>query len=156
MIVRQRSKMPDGTQIQIEDWKADYPGVHNTCIIAAYPKAKNTGKYQWVRKGEPFRLELSREFKTEEFVEELFQMLELGTVKLEELDKHYWNGDKDRYYMGLAESEGLPEEHICGECKYCEARYDKHGDEVVSCFNEVGRGTCSSEKSACMYFERRD
>ena len=105
MKVIKRSKMPDGTKIQIEDWKEDYPGIFDVLTLAAYPKAKNTGKCQWTKKGEEFRLELSRELKTDEFVEELFEKLEKGEVKLEELDKHYWNGDKDRYYMGLRESE---------------------------------------------------
>ena len=105
MVVIERSFMPDGTKIQIEDWREDYPDIVNTISIAAYPKAKNTGKYQWTRKGEPFRLELSREFKTDEFVEELFDQLKNGKVQLETLDKHYYNGNKDRYYMGLRESE---------------------------------------------------
>jgi len=156
MIVRERSEMPDGTKIQIEDWKEDYPGVHDTLTIAAYPKAKNTGKYSWVRKGETFRLEISRGFKTDEHVKEVFDMLSIGCMKLEDLADNYWDGQKAKFYMGLAESEGFPEEHICGECKYCEARYDKRGDEVISCFNDVGRGTDDEAKQACMYFERRD
>ena len=105
MVVTKRGQMPDGTKIQIEDWKAEYPGIHDTFIIAAYPKAKNTGKYSWVRKGETFRLELSRGFKTDEYVIQLFEKLFNGAITLEELDDHYWNGDKDRYYMGLRERE---------------------------------------------------
>lgn len=105
MVVKERNIMPDGTNIQIEDWKEDYPGVHDTFIIAAYPKAKNTGKHSWVKKGDPFRLELSRGFKTDEFVQDLFEKLVQGKTTLEELAVHYWNGDKDMYYMGLRESE---------------------------------------------------
>ncbi len=105
MVVRKRGVMPDGTQIQIEDWKNDYPNVVKTISIAAYPKAKNTGTHQWVKKGETFRLELSREFKTDEFVENLYEKLISGRISLEDLDKHYYNGDDDRFYMGLIASE---------------------------------------------------
>ncbi len=105
MKIKERNIMPDGTHIQIEDWKADYPGIINTLSIATYPKAKNTGKYSWAKRGETFRLELLREFATDEQVEELYQQLIHDEVKLEDLSKHYWNGKKDMYYMGLVESE---------------------------------------------------
>ena len=105
MKIRERNTMPDGTKIQIEDWKEDYPGIFNTITIATYPKAKNTGKHNWVRRGESFRLELQREFDSDEQVEALFKQLVNGKVKLEDLSKHYWNGKRDMFIMGLRESE---------------------------------------------------
>ena len=105
MKIKERNIMPDGTHIQIEDWKADYPGIINTISIVTYPKAKNTGKYNLVKRGETFRLELLREFSTDEQAYKLFHQLICGEVKLEDLSKHYWNGKKDMYYMGLVESE---------------------------------------------------
>ena len=105
MRVVDKNKLPDGTVIQIEDWKSDYPGTFNTLTIAAYPIAKNTSKYMWVRKGEIFRLELLRGFKTDEYVKDLFEKLVNGTVKLEDLSDHFWDRDKSLFYMGLKENE---------------------------------------------------
>ena len=102
MIIRERSQMPDGTKIQIEDWKDDYPGTITTLNIAAYPKAKREGF--WIRRGEPFRLDMSRGWTSDDNVREAFQALELGALSLEELKDHYWDIDKDRYLM-LVESE---------------------------------------------------
>lgn len=47
-------------------------------------------------------------------------------------------------------------EHICGECKYCEVRWDKQGWEVTSCYNENGRGTNDECQEACEQFEERE
>lgn len=44
----------NGTDIQLEDWgehnSPEYPDLYGLCI-AAYPIAKNTGKYRLIRKG---------------------------------------------------------------------------------------------------------
>lgn len=103
MTVLERTKMPDGTEIQLENWKEDYPHIFDTLSIGAYPKAKQSR--WWIRKGEPYRLDLARGFTSDESVRETFNCLELGAITLEELDKHYWNGNRDRFYMGLTESE---------------------------------------------------
>ena len=44
MKVVRKSKMPDGTDIQIEDWKDVYEFM-SIYSIATYPKAKNSSKY---------------------------------------------------------------------------------------------------------------
>lgn len=100
MTVLERTKMPDGTEIQLENWKEDLPHIFDTLSIGAYPKAKR-GRY-WIREDEPFRLDLARGFTSDDMVRETFSALELGAITLEELDEHYWNGNKDRYFMGLA------------------------------------------------------
>lgn len=97
-IVR-RDTMPDGTAIQIEDWKQVYPEVEKTIKIAAYPIAKNSG--YWIRQNERFRLDISRGFSTDAEVEYIYNGLICGDIALEDLHEHYWNGDKDRYYMGM-------------------------------------------------------
>lgn len=99
MTILERTKMPDGTEIQLENWKEDYPHIFSTLSIGAYPIAKR-GRY-WIKEGEPYRLDLIRDFTSDDIVRETFNCLELGTLTLEELDNHYWNGDRDRFYMGL-------------------------------------------------------
>lgn len=100
MKVIKESKMPNGIEIKIEDWTKDY-SCYDTLSIAAYPIAKNTGKWGWVRGGEKFRLGLSRNFESNDQVYTVFKQLENGEVKLEELHNHYGNCGKDKYYMGL-------------------------------------------------------
>ena len=106
MKVLERAKMPDGTDIQIEDWRENY-GSQKTLTIAAYPLAKRQGRYGWVRLNEKFRLDLSRGFSSDREVMLIYKALQNGEITLEELHEHYWNGDKDRYYMGLREEEPL-------------------------------------------------
>ena len=45
MKVLKTGEMPNGTAIQLEDWREDYPTVWDTVSIGAYPIAKNTGKW---------------------------------------------------------------------------------------------------------------
>lgn len=99
MTILERAKMPDGTEIQLENWKEVYPNIFNTLTIGAYPKAKQSRG--WIRKGEPYRLDLARGFTSDDIVRETFNCLEHGIITLEELDDHYWNGDRDRFFMGL-------------------------------------------------------
>ena len=107
MRVLERTIMPDGTSIQIENWMEDYPQAFNTLTIAAYPLAKRQGRYGWVRVNEKFRLNLSLGFSSNREVMVIYKALQNGDITLEELHEHYWNGDKDRYYMGLREEEPL-------------------------------------------------
>lgn len=97
--ITKRDTMPDGTKIQIENWKEVYPTVEKTIMIAAYPVAKN-GSY-WIRKDETFRLQISRSFSSDKEVECIYQGLIDGVIKLEDLSEHYYNGDKDKFYMGM-------------------------------------------------------
>lgn len=100
MKVIKESRMQNGIEIYIEDWRENYP-FYKTLSITAYPVAKNTGKWGWIRGGEKFRLGLSRNFESDDQVYAIFEQLEKGEVKLEELYSHYCNGNKDKYYMGL-------------------------------------------------------
>ena len=96
--ILRKDTMQDGTKIQLEDWKEVYPGIEKTIIIAAYPIAKNDS--YWIRKGESFRLQISRLFSTDTEVEYIYQGLIDGHLKLEDLEEHYYN-IKDKYYMGM-------------------------------------------------------
>ena len=93
-----RSEMPDGTHIQIEDWRAVYPNIFKTLIIGCYPIAKQGGGY-WIKKGERIRCSLEK-FDSDEEVLNAFEMLENGSVTIEQLEKHIID-NKHRYYLGL-------------------------------------------------------
>ena len=55
MKIVKKSKMPDGTDIQIEDWKNVYSHI-KTLSIATYPKAKNTSMSGFIERNKTFRL----------------------------------------------------------------------------------------------------
>lgn len=98
MKIIEKATMPNGTEIQLEKdllfgW-----------LIGAYPTAKATGKYGWVRRGEKFRLTLTR-FDSEEHCKLIFDALKNGEIELEHLAGFYWNGSKDAYYMGIVDKE---------------------------------------------------
>lgn len=99
MKVLERAVMPDGTKIQIEDWTEDYTCC-NTLSMAAYPVAKNTGKYRTVRSRETFRLSLEG-YKTDEDVKQCYKELESGVSKIEDFADKFRYGDKDKWYLGM-------------------------------------------------------
>lgn len=100
--------MPDGTKIQLEDWREDntteYPNLYGF-IIGAYPIAKNTGKYcRWIERGKKFRVSISyNEYAnySNEDVKADYEALKTGSKKVEDLSKHFWNGQKDMWYLGM-------------------------------------------------------
>lgn len=102
MKIIERSKMLDGTTIQIEDWREDYSHV-KTLEIGAYPKAKNTSENELIELNKTFRLELTN-FENDEQVKNIFKQLEEETINLSDLNKHFRNGKKDEFYLGLSNS----------------------------------------------------
>lgn len=108
MKVIKKSQMPDGTKIQIEEWKDNYTH-NNTLTIGTYPIAKNTSTSGYIEKNKTFRLELSN-LKDDEQVESVFNQLEKGSISLEELCDYFYNGHKDKYYLGIVENEEIQEE----------------------------------------------
>lgn len=96
MKVIKKSTMPDGTKIQIEDWKKDYSSCQ-TLSIAAYPVAKADSKYQMIKKGKNFRLGIER-FKSDEEATRAFEALVNGEICLLDLSKHFNRGLEDEYY----------------------------------------------------------
>lgn len=102
MKIIKKSKMLDGTDVQIEDWKEDYKHI-KTLEIGAYPKAKNTSNNKLIENNNKFRLTLNN-FKNDDVVKEIFNNLENGRIKLEELQEHFCNS-KDKFYLGLSDSE---------------------------------------------------
>ena len=42
---------------------------------------------------------------------------------------------------------------VCGNCMFCQMRYDRQGYEVYSCYNEDGAGCETPWDEACEYFQ---
>ena len=82
------SAMPDGTEIQLEDWHdkntKDYKDLYGY-VIGVYPVAKNSGRLGWVKSGEKFRISISyNKFAnyTDEMVLSDFEALKNGEKTL--------------------------------------------------------------------------
>jgi hypothetical protein len=107
MTVLEKTNMADGTEIQLEDWRDHnseaYPDIYGF-EIGAYPTAKNTGKYRWIQGGQKFRLSISvnnyADYSNEDVLAD-FEALKAGTKKLEDLAEHFWNHEKDMWYLGM-------------------------------------------------------
>jgi hypothetical protein len=107
MKVIEKTMLPDGTPIQLEDWSehnsAEYPDLYGY-TIGAYPIAKNTGRYSIIRGGERFRLSISNNSYagyTNENVKADYAALISGEKTLKDLSGHFWNGKKDMYHLGM-------------------------------------------------------
>lgn len=103
--------LSDGTEIQLEDWHEkntkEYPNLYGY-TIGCYPVAKNTGKWGWVRVNETFRLSISHNEYcgyTDEMVLADYEALKNGTKTIPDLREHFCYGNKDAFYLGLADEE---------------------------------------------------
>ena len=99
--------MPDGTKIQLEDWSdkntEQFPDLYGL-TIAAYPIAQRTGKYRLIEGGKTFRISISQNKYTDYSNDDVradFEALKKGTKTLEDLAAHFWNGEKDMWYLGM-------------------------------------------------------
>lgn len=113
MEIIERAVMPNGTEIQLEDWSSqntlEYPNLYGLAI-GAYPIAKNTGKGRWVESGKRFRLTISynnHSGYSNDDVKADFTALKNGKKHLEDLAARFWNGKKDMYYLGMIQSQEL-------------------------------------------------
>lgn len=107
MKVIDKAKMHDGTEIQLEDWREQntekYPNLYGF-TIGSYPIAKNTGKYRWIEGGKKFRLSIDMNgytgYSNDDVLSD-YEALKNGTKSLEDLSDHFWNGNKDKWYLGM-------------------------------------------------------
>lgn len=106
MKVIDKSFMPNGTRILLEDWsdpksdtQSDTHQRHNL-TIGAYPIAKRTDNYGAIRVGKTFRLTIARNY-TDEIAIADYNALKNGTKKLEDLAERFWDGKKDMWYLGM-------------------------------------------------------
>lgn len=111
MQVIDKAVTPDGTKIQLEDWHSEnsekYPDLHGY-TIGAYPIAKNTSSSGWIRKGKTFRLGIARSKYanyTDDMVLADYEALKNGSKSLADLREHFWNREKDAFYLGLVDKE---------------------------------------------------
>ena len=101
MVVLERGVMPDGTEIQLENWKdilAD-----GNLSIAAYPIAKRPAGYT-IEKGKRFRLQISANkysnYSNEMVKADYFALIE-GKKQLEDLSGHFYYLNRDMYALGM-------------------------------------------------------
>lgn len=99
--------MMDGTNILLEDWSdkntEQFPDLYGL-TIAAYPIAQRTGKYRLIEGGKRFRISISQNKYigySNNNVRADFEALKNGTKSLEDLATHFWNGEKDMWYLGM-------------------------------------------------------
>lgn len=107
MKILERSKNPDGIRIQLEDWREhntpEFPNLYGL-TIGAYPTAQRTSKYKWVKGGETFRLSIPQSEYwgyANEDVKADYEALKTGKKKLEDLAEHFYNGERDMWYLGM-------------------------------------------------------
>lgn len=106
MKVIEHAVMPNGTKILLEDWSEhnteQFPDLYGL-EIGAYPVRK--GYCKWFgRPGELFRLTISMNqytAYTNDDVKADFEALKSGEKSLEDLAAHFWNGEKDMWYLGM-------------------------------------------------------
>lgn len=98
MQIIRKDTMPNGVKIQLEDWgKAGL-------AIGAYPVAMNSGKYGWVLQHRTFRLHIHEDASagyTNLDVTADYERLVSGEKKIEDLSAHFWNGEKDKWFLGM-------------------------------------------------------
>lgn len=107
MKVIERATMPNGTEIQLEDWgdknTKEYPDLYGL-TIGAYPIAKNTDEYRWIESGNKFRLQIPmnqyRRYSNDD-VKSDFEALKNGEKLLEDLADYFWNSKKDMWLLGM-------------------------------------------------------
>lgn len=107
MKIIRRDTMPDGTPVQLEDWSGknapEYPTLYGY-TIAAYPIANRNSKYKWVKGGEPFLLQISHNhyasYEGDTILSD-YNALVSGEKTIVDLRPHFYNGEKDAYFLGL-------------------------------------------------------
>lgn len=90
MKVIRRNKMPNGTDIQQEDWSMDYSFYAPKSTVAVYPVSMKVCKEKHIVNGEKFRLEL--DFDNEEQANKCYDSLSEGTSKISDY-KEFGYGD---------------------------------------------------------------
>ena len=85
MKVIRRDKMPNGTDIQQEDWSMNYSFYAPKSTIAIYPVSMKVCKEKNIVNGEKFRLSL--DFDSEQQANECYKSLINGTSKISDYKK---------------------------------------------------------------------
>ena len=93
--IRATAKMPDGTEIQLENWEDEFPSSPSLWwSIGAYPRAKHdSGRLIGPRRCGIMRLTIS--FATYAEAVEAMEALTRGEKTLLDYRDRFWNGEKD-------------------------------------------------------------
>lgn len=101
MVVLERGIMPDGTKIQLENWRNTFGD--DNLGIAAYPVAKRSVGW-FAEKGKHFRLQISANKYFNYFNEMVnadYLALIEGKKRLEDLNEHFDYLNRDMYALGM-------------------------------------------------------
>lgn len=86
-----KATMPNGTNIQLEDWSENYEHLKNELVLAAFPTANRSVKGAFMPKeGEKFRASF---YFSNTKTEEIFNALKKGTNKLSDYIENLANPD---------------------------------------------------------------
>lgn len=99
MRVIDNGRLPDGVHVQLESWAEP----SSSLVIAAYPMAQRTDG-AWIKGGHPFRLHIgSNQYAgyTDEMVIADYHALLSGKKSLCDLSEHFYNGEKDKWHLGM-------------------------------------------------------
>jgi len=88
MKILEKGQMPDGTDIQREEWKENYDFMAYGATVAAYPISKESINMPLAPKiGERFRLAMY--FESTEEAENCFQQLKNGEKSLKDFRRNF-------------------------------------------------------------------
>lgn len=93
MKILEKALTPDGTKIQIEDWREDY-SCFSTLSIGAYPIMKRlpqSQKLYWHKPGEKVRISIDRGFNNDQEVINAFEDLKTGKKSIKDFSNHFWD-----------------------------------------------------------------
>lgn len=94
MEIMQKGKLPNGTNIQIEDWSKDYSFKSYGSTIAAYPISNHSLDGQFSpKKGRSFRFQL--DFKNYEEAQEAFKKLVSGERTLKDYSSNFRGNEEE-------------------------------------------------------------
>ena len=107
MKILEKAILKNGVHIQLEDWRENNtPKVPNLygLTIAAYPIAERSDGY-WIKGGEEFRLAISYNQYTNytnDMVLADYKALINAEKSLEDLADRFYNGEKDKWRLGMS------------------------------------------------------
>lgn len=99
MKVVERATTPDGTIIQVEDWRENYKSI-KTLSIATYPilrRFPTTRILNFYRLNETIRVDLDRNLESDAHVWKIFEQLKTGQLKVEDCRRYF----REQWYVEI-------------------------------------------------------
>lgn len=106
MKILEKSAMPDGTEIRLEDWRQSIGGASSLygLAITAYPAAKHASENGRIQKGQKFRLEIAAVLYMgygDDNVKSDFDTLKKGTKTLEDFTDMFVDRERDMWLLDM-------------------------------------------------------